>query len=85
MASNIIRINPASKEIVMGFAKSYRVSLPTMLDRVIEDYRRRRLLEQANTAYEVLKKDPKQWEAYQREMQLWDQALSDGLRKKKKP
>lgn len=79
MASNIVRINPASKELLMGFAESYQVSLPTMLDRVIDDYRRRHLLEQANTAYEVLRKDPKQWEAYRHEMQLWDQALADGL------
>lgn len=79
MASNIVRINPASKELLLGFAEARRVSLPVMLDRVIEHYRRQNLFEQANAAYAKLRQDPTAWQSYKRDLDLWDATLMDGL------
>lgn len=79
MTSNIVRINPGSKELLMGFAEVQRVSLPVMLDRVIEHYRRENLFEQANAAYARLRQDPKAWQSYKRDLELWDATLMDGF------
>jgi hypothetical protein len=50
-----------------------------ILEKAIEVYRRKRLLEMGNQAYAALKKDPKGWEQELVERKLWENTLADGL------
>jgi hypothetical protein len=50
-----------------------------ILEKAIEVYRRKRLLEMGNRAYAALKNDPKAWEQELVERKLWENTLADGL------
>lgn len=50
-----------------------------VLEKAIEAYRRKRLLEMGNLAYAALKDDPKAWEQELAERKLWENTLADGL------
>ena len=53
--------------------------MQSVLDRVIEIYRRDRFLRAANADFAALKSDPKAWKKELQERELWDRALPDGL------
>ena len=50
-----------------------------VLEKAIEAYRRKRLLEGGNEAYAALRKDAKAWERELSERRLWESTLADGL------
>ncbi len=54
-----------------------------VLDAALEGYRRQRLLDQANAAYEALATDAVAWESYRQEVDSLDATASDGLEKLK--
>jgi len=54
-------------------------SLQEMLDRAIENERRRLLLERTNRAYAKLRQNKKTWEAWRAELRQLDATLSDGI------
>jgi hypothetical protein len=54
-------------------------SLQEMLDRAIENERRRLLLERTNRAYSKLRQNKKAWEAWRAELREFDVTLSDGI------
>jgi hypothetical protein len=60
-------------------AEETNSSLQEMLDRAIENQRRRLLLERANGAYAKLRHDKKTWQAWQSELRQLDATLSDGI------
>ena len=51
-------------------------------ENAIERYRREKFLEDANTAYAVLKEDPRKWRDEIAERKLWENTLGDGLDEK---
>jgi hypothetical protein len=51
--------------------------MQAILTHAIEAYRRTRFLESANTAFEVLRKDPNAWRREQEERAEWDATLRD--------
>jgi len=54
-------------------------SLQEMLDRAIENERRRLLLERTNRAYAKLRQNKKAWEAWRAELRQLDATLSDDI------
>lgn len=50
-----------------------------MLEKAVEEYRRKRFLEDLDAAYAELQEDPEAWDAYQAELKVWDATLMDGL------
>ena len=73
------RISESSRKILQELAARYRASMQDILERAIEEYRRRHFLEECNAAYAALRSDPKAWKEELNERALWDNALSDGL------
>ena len=53
--------------------------MQAILEKAIEDYRRRRMFEAANSAYAALRKNPDAWKAEQAERAEWDATLMDGV------
>lgn len=54
-------------------------SLQDVLTQAVEDLRRRRLLDEANSAFAAMRGDPSAWAREQEERELWDKTLNDGL------
>ncbi len=79
MATSVVRINEEAKQRLHLMAKEMRASLPSVLDKAIETYRRKRFLESVNEAYRSLRKDNKEWASLQDERVQWDHSLMDGL------
>ena len=54
----------------------------SMIDEGVELYRRRRFLEEVNTAYMSLRRDAETWREVEQERSEWNATLGDGLQTK---
>lgn len=79
MASATVRISETSRKTLKDLAAQENGSMQAVLEKAIEHYRRRRFLEQVNTAYAALQQDRKTWTAVEKERVQWDATLGDGL------
>lgn len=79
MSSGTVRISETARNSLRELSKRTGESMQNILDRAIEDYRRRCLLDEANRAYSRLREDPEAWAEEQAERAAWDQTLRDGL------
>jgi hypothetical protein len=75
-----IRIRPETRLKLEGIAKAESTTMTKVLDKVVDAYRRQRMLEETNSAFADLKKDSKLWEQEQKERREWDAAMGDGLK-----
>ncbi|MCL6476867.1 MAG: toxin-antitoxin system protein [Peptococcaceae bacterium] len=81
MSGTTIRVSHTSWKTLREIADRAGESLQSVLDKAIEEYRRKCFLEEANKAFAALKNNPAEWEAELKERASWDIALNDGLRK----
>ena len=72
-----VRISEAAHKVLSELARCEHVTMQTVLDRAIENYRRQRFLEAANRQYAALRANPIAWANEQAERELWDQTLAD--------
>ncbi len=79
MATSVVRINEEAKERLQFIARETGQSMPSVLDKAIEAYRRKRFLDSVNEAYRSLRQDPKAWASLEVERAQWDHSLMDGL------
>lgn len=79
MSSATVRISPRAHQALKELAKVTGEPMPAVLDRAIEDFRRRVFLEGLSQDFAELRADPKRWEEEQSERKTWDAALADGL------
>ncbi|HEY8750962.1 MAG TPA: hypothetical protein VIM11_23460 [Tepidisphaeraceae bacterium] len=80
MSSNAtIRLRPESHRVLKEIAQLTGESLQSALDRAIEDLRRKTYLEGLNADYAALRKDPKAWQEFQKELEDFDSTNNDGL------
>ena len=63
-------------------AHKQRQPLQTVLKKAIDSYRREKFLEEADAAFATLRSDSEAWSEEQREREVWDQAIEDGLERK---
>ncbi len=80
MSTTTVRL---SKETHLGLrqiALTEGKSIQTVLDGLVSDYRRRRMLEEGNRAYAALRRDPEAWAEEMEERSAWETTLADGLK-----
>jgi len=77
MASTV-RISEPSHQALRDLAEREQVSLQTVLERAIENYRRNRFLDALNATYEALRSDPEKWTAELNERNEWSGTAIDG-------
>jgi hypothetical protein len=53
--------------------------MQSVLEKAVEQYRRRRLFDELDAAYSKLQEDPEAWRSLQDERRVWDATLVDGL------
>ena len=79
MASETVRIKPATHAKLKELAGELGKSMPEVLVAAIDGLYRQRFLEDCNRAYARLKANPKAWREEMTERKAWDTTLADGL------
>jgi predicted transcriptional regulator len=74
-----IRVSTHTRDLLQDLAQRSGVSMQSILEQALEQYRRQQLLEATNAAYALLKTNGEAWADLERERSDWDQTLADGL------
>jgi hypothetical protein len=74
-----VPIKPETYNKLRALAHVTGDSLPDLVDKAIEAYRRQQFLAKCNAAYEAIKSDPRAWSAELNDREAWDCTLLDGL------
>jgi hypothetical protein len=53
--------------------------MQSVIDQAIEDFRRRKLLEDTNAAFSALKAEKTAWQEESKEREMWENTLLDGV------
>lgn len=85
MGYGTVRISDDSHGTLRDLARTEGISMQALLDEAVEMLRRRRFLEQLNTAYAELRSDPKAWSEIEAQRGEWDSTLLDGLLVRESP
>ena len=78
MVQTTVRITEATRQTLRELAAADRASMQAVLERAVEDYRRRRFLENVNAGYAALRSDATAWSEHERERDALDR-IGDGL------
>ena len=78
MPSTSIRITEDSLDVLRQLADQEARPVQAVLHAAIELYRRQKFLEDANTAFALLRQKPEAWQEELEERALWDGTLADG-------
>jgi predicted transcriptional regulator len=79
VSTTTVRVSKDTHRRLQELARESGVTMPELVDRLVEADRRRRLFDRANEAYAALQADPAAWEEELGERRAWDAALADGL------
>jgi hypothetical protein len=79
MASATVRISQKSHQTLRELAANSGESMQAILDRAVEEHRRRLFMDEVNAAYAALRQDPEAWAEVLKERAEWDATLMDGL------
>lgn len=79
MQATTVRLSPATHRVLASLAESSKTSVPAVLKAAVETYRRHVLLERANEGFAKLRKRPKAWAEYRKELAQFEATGSDGL------
>ncbi len=74
-----IRAYERTHKIVREIAAQDRESMPDVLAKAVEEYRRRRFLESANQAFAAMKSRPEAWAEELEDRRAWDETTTDGI------
>jgi hypothetical protein len=81
MASVMLRISKGAHRLLREISQATGEPMNAILDRALDEYRRKRFLEEANEAFAAFKLDPKSWMQEIEERRSWEGTLGDGLDK----
>ena len=79
MPSTTIRISQRARAVLKALARKQDCAMQSVLERALDDYRRKQFLEDVNAGYAKLRRDRAVWKDVQSERALWDRTLADGL------
>jgi hypothetical protein len=80
MASDTVRIKPATHSKLKELAGDLGKSMPEVLADAVDALYRVRFLEDCNRAYAKIKTNPTAWRDELEERHVWDATLADGLK-----
>jgi hypothetical protein len=79
MSEPTVPISEASYQLLKELAEQTGQTMPEVLDKALDAYRRKLFFEQMNAGYAELRADPEAWAEHLAERELWDATLMDGL------
>jgi predicted transcriptional regulator len=80
VARTTVRLSEETRAILRELARESDESMQAVLAKAIEAYRRQRVLEATNVAYERLHVNAAAWSEVQEERAAWDATLADDAR-----
>jgi predicted DNA-binding protein len=80
MPTTTVRIGERARQALKELSDQTGKPMGTLIEDMLERYRRERLLDEFNAAYAALRADPEAWEEELQERRAWDSTLMDGLR-----
>ncbi len=79
MSATTVPISEASYRLLKELADQTAQTMPDVLAKALDAYRRKVFFEQMNAGYAELRADPEAWAEHLAERKLWDATLMDGL------
>jgi predicted transcriptional regulator len=79
MASTMVRISEKAGKTLKQLAAESGETMQSILDKALEDYKRKRFFDALDADIAALQADPAAWAEYKAETALWDATLMDGL------
>ncbi|WP_199247583.1 hypothetical protein [[Phormidium] sp. ETS-05] len=79
MESCTVVIGSTSYKSLQEMAARSGESIPAILEKAIDHYRKQQFLAEANLAYAALRNNPEAWASEIEERVAWDITLADGL------
>jgi predicted transcriptional regulator len=74
-----LTISPQTQRTIRALAKKTNLPAHEVVERAVEELRRKLLFEEANAAYATLQEQPEVWQEINQEQEAWDITLADGL------
>ncbi|MCI0642627.1 MAG: ribbon-helix-helix domain-containing protein [Gemmataceae bacterium] len=79
MATLTVQIADSTQRSLEALSEQTGKSVPEILDKAVEDYRRKHFFEGVDRDFATLKADPDAWAHELEERRLFDNTLMDGL------
>lgn len=79
MAGATVRVTEETRETLRELASRTGEPMQAILQRAVEDYRRRWFFDELNRAFAALRADPQAWAEELAEREAWDATIADGL------
>jgi hypothetical protein len=79
MSPTTVRISSGVRSLLRELARVEQSSMQAVLERALEQYRRRRFLERVNEEYATARGDPAIAASLAEEQAAWDGVVADGL------
>jgi predicted CopG family antitoxin len=74
-----IRVSREVYNDVKALAQTQHENIQDVIEHAITEYKKKKFFDNLNAAYVRLHSDPAAWEEEQKEREIWDLTLSDGL------
>ncbi|HHY06398.1 MAG TPA: hypothetical protein GX532_05410 [Clostridia bacterium] len=72
-----IRVNRDIYNSIKLLAQKQNENMQDIIEKAINDYKKKKFFDELNTAYAKLMDDPKAWEEEVKEREEWDSILAD--------
>ncbi|AGA31654.1 hypothetical protein [Singulisphaera acidiphila] len=74
-----VRISRSAHATLRALSEEVDEPMTEVLDKAIQEYRRKRFLEGLNADFAALRENAEAWAEEQQEREAWDATLADGL------
>jgi 7-keto-8-aminopelargonate synthetase-like enzyme len=74
-----VRVSENTHKLLRSLSAREGKSMQDIIDKAIEEYRRKTFLEGLSNDYLLLRENPEVWKEHQEDMALWENTLMDGL------
>lgn len=79
ISTYFVRVRPDAYRKLQNLAREDGVSVSAVIDRIVEETRRARILTEASEAYVAIAADPVADASWRAEIAAWDVTVGDGL------
>jgi hypothetical protein len=79
MATSSIDVTDSTRDLLHAISQQTGKTIPEILDKAVEEYRRKIFFEGLDQDYAALKADPEAWAQELEERKLFENTLMDGL------
>lgn len=77
MASTSVRVTEETWSMIKDLATKTNSTMQDVIQQAIEDYRRKKILEETNQAFLRLKNNPEAWQDELQERKEWENTIGD--------